>query len=72
MGKEKRSLTKDRELKVRNKQDKIQKAEINWKNHTKTTKYGEGGKGKIQRKVRHNTKKLNARDQDEGGKKQCR
>ena len=44
MGQEKRGLTKDRELKVRNKQDKIQKAEINWKNHTKTTKYGQGAR----------------------------
>ena len=45
MGHEKRGLTKDRELKVRNKQDKIQKAaKINWKNHTKTTKYGQGAR----------------------------
>ena len=42
MGHEKRGLTKDRELKVRNKQDKIQKAaKINWKNHTK---YGQGAR----------------------------
>ena len=62
MWQEKRGLTKDRELKVRNNQDKIQKAEINWKNHTKTTKCGQGSR------ERHNTKKVSARDQDKGGK----